>query len=465
MDALLTINTSNDSLNLTDLRILDDDKHLVSFSPNRAQQHYLAHRTSRNLIVKSRQLGFSTLIQGELFCAAVNETCATLTLTHLDKTTQALRRMADRFYNTLSLDKHKPKRKYANATVSTYVDTDSEAIIATAGSVDTSRGLTITKAHFSEVAFWKDAESVMTSALQAIPMSGSIDVESTANGAQGWFYEQCIAALRGDSDWTLHFYEWWWADKYRLPLAANEQLEYTADERRLIDAHGLDAEQIKWRRFKIRQIGERGFLQEFPEDIATCFLSSGAQVFGDFKVYTPEPDAKPIAGHECVAGLDTGQDNDYSALSIINPETNKEVFIGHWRHMPWHEIRTNVLDACAYWNVGHLYVERNAASATIEALDADAYARKLPITISGITTTLKRKGEMVIHLRTAIQEDGLELLDEAWASAEMRAVQTKQTEQGVWTYTSPRDDNGHGDGVIARMLAVRASLNRIGEYK
>jgi hypothetical protein len=63
-----------------------------------------------------------------------------------------------------------------------------------------------------------------------------------------------------------------------------------------------------------------------------------------------------------------------------------------------------------------------------------------------------------------LQEDGLELLDVAWASAEMRAVQTKQTEQGVWTYTSPRDNNGHGDGVIARMLAVRASLNRITEF-
>lgn len=468
MDALLTTGESTKDL-LPDeyaaryLRIMDKNDQLVSFDWNDIQRDYFDKHTVRDLILKPRQIGFTTLVQGEFYRLETTETTRTLTLTDTDDNTQKLRRMADRFHDNIP-DTIRQKRKYANASVTTYAALGSEAMIATAGNKQVGRAGSYRFIHLSEAAFYPDLQSILASALQGGRPQWVV-IESTPNGAQGKFHEMCMEALRGDGIWTLHFYTWFNFAEYQLPLIENEVLEYTSEETTLIEKHGLSPQQIKWRRYKIAELGSWSqFQQEYAEDVNHCFLSSGAQVFGDFTVYTPEPDAKPIAGHECVAGLDTGQDNDYSALSIIDPETNKEVFIDHWRHMPWSEIRTNVLNACAYWNVGKLYVERNAASATIEALDADAYERKMPISISGVTTTLKRKGEMVIHLRTALQEDGLELLDVAWASAEMRAVQTKQTEQGVWTYTSPRDDNGHGDGVIARMLAVRASLNRIAEF-
>src|SRR5512147_1776321 len=117
--------------------------------------------------------------------------------------------------------------------------------------------------HGSEVAFWPDAERIIAGAMQG----GNPDVvlESTPNGAQGYFYERCMEALRGDGVWSLHFYPWWWDDNYRIPLDVGEQPALIGDENQLVEKFGLSYEQIKWRRSKTKELG-RLFIQEYPED-------------------------------------------------------------------------------------------------------------------------------------------------------------------------------------------------------
>jgi hypothetical protein len=260
------------------LKILDKEKQLVPLIWNAAQLDFQAHRTGRDLILKARQLGFSTLVQGELFRRTITSTRTTITLAHDSESTQKLRRMADRFYRHCAFNDIRPARHYANARLSTYPEFDSTAIIATAGSLQVGRGDTYTDMHGSEVAFWPDAEAIVTGAMQG----GSPDVilESTPNGAQGYFYERCMEALNGQGVWTLHFYPWWWDADYRLPLEDGERLEYTEEETRLAEQHQLDAAQIKWRRRKQDELRAK-FLQEYPEDPYTCFLMSGGSYFGD----------------------------------------------------------------------------------------------------------------------------------------------------------------------------------------
>jgi hypothetical protein len=119
------------------LKILDKDKNLVPFRYNKAQAHFQANRTGRDLILKARQLGFSTLVQGEMFRKTVTSTQTTITLAHDAETTQKLRRMADRFYEHCKFGDIQPQRKYANATLATYPEFDSTSTIATAGNVET----------------------------------------------------------------------------------------------------------------------------------------------------------------------------------------------------------------------------------------------------------------------------------------------------------------------------------------
>ena len=143
------------------LKIRNKEKHLVPLVWNRAQADFHSKRTGRDLILKARQLGFSTYVQGELFRREVTSTRTTITLAHDAETTQKLRRMADRFWSHCKFNAIQPARKYANATLATYPEFDSTAVIATAGNVEVGRGDTYTDLHGSEVAFWPDRKSVV----------------------------------------------------------------------------------------------------------------------------------------------------------------------------------------------------------------------------------------------------------------------------------------------------------------
>ena len=98
----------------TFLKILDKDKALRPLKWNRAQVHYHANQTGRDLILKARQLGFSTYVQGEMFRRTVTGTRATVTISHKDETTQLLRQMSDRFWKYCKFNDIQPQRKYAN---------------------------------------------------------------------------------------------------------------------------------------------------------------------------------------------------------------------------------------------------------------------------------------------------------------------------------------------------------------
>jgi hypothetical protein len=125
---------------------------LLPLEHNLTQRTLLQQRTRRDLILKSRQRGVSTFLQGDLTRLHYTRTVSTATLAHDNTTTQRFRRMTDRFYNLFPAT-IRPERYYNNATVSTFPDFDSEAIIATAGNTDVGRGGTYTHIHLSECAF------------------------------------------------------------------------------------------------------------------------------------------------------------------------------------------------------------------------------------------------------------------------------------------------------------------------
>lgn len=444
------------------LRILSKQQQLVPYQPNRAQRHFLEHRTGRDLLVKARQLGFSTCIQADMFEQAITRTVSGATLAHDDATTQKLRRMAARFYDYLP-PSLKLRRGLDNATTTTYPDTQSEIMIATAGNTSAGRGGTLNYLHGSEVAYWKDAGELLTGIMQAIPLgTGQIVLESTPNGANGWFYETCMAALRGEGVWTVHFYAWWWDDAYRLPLEPNEHLIYTDEESALVEKHGLTPEQIKWRRAKQQEFisDPVKFYQEYPEDVTSCFLTSTENVFGNFDhaIYTPT-ETEPMPDHVYVAGVDWGQSDDYSTLCIIDSTDNREVLIERWRQMRYEDIRARIIQRCKQWRVEYLIPEKNAASSNVEALADELYVAGADVTLSPVAMTNKLKSSLVTTFYEGVHTSGLKLLDNESANHELRIFRSSQTTTGLYTYEAPPGQ--HDDTVIARMLAYYASLHRI----
>lgn len=432
------------------LRILDKDKRLVPLAYNPAQRKFLAERTGQDLILKARQLGMSTVIQGDMFRETATSTQTTLTLCHEDELTQKIRRMVDRFWFNMP---DRPDRKYSNATVTTYPQTDSESTIVTVGGTagkTKGRGDTYSRIHGSEVAFWKDAESVIAGALQG--GNPRVVLESTPNGATGYFYTLCMDALDGKSDWRLHFFPWWIDPGYREGVDA--PLTYTDEEEALVAAHGLTAEQVAWRRRKQREL-KHLFAQEYPEDPVACFLLSGQGYFGDLShVFCATSDAQPDADHRYAAGLDFGQTNDYTVLSIIDMTTLQQVALLRVNKMPWKEMRRRTLALCKDWHVTVLWAEKNSMGSTnIEELWAEQVAQDIPyLAINEFVTTTESKAAIMSALHESFQRPaGVRLLPDANQKHEFQAFQASQTPSGAWRLSAP--DNEHDDTVIATALA------------
>ena len=445
------------------LMVQDKSRQLVPLKYNRAQQHYLKNRTNRDLIVKARQLGFSTFIQGEMARFSWTRPVAVLTMADKQENTDKLRRMMQRFYDHIPPHLPKPQRSEANAAITVYPGIGSEVQIATAGAQTSGRAGTVTHFHGSEVAYWKNADWMIAGALQAVPEHLEdtwVVFESTANGAQGWFYQECMAALAGDSEWTVHFYAWWWDEKYRIPLEPGEILTYSEEEQVLIAQHGLSPEQIKWRRKKQRDL--KGiFQQEYPETPESAFLTSGGGVFTlePHMIATGITEIEPVENGIYVSGQDFGQDDDYTALSIfrVMPDgSNHEVYINRWRKQSWASMRANVIEQLKRYHVEKHIAERNSmGSSQIEDLVHDIESAGLQTSVQGFTTTNRSKDNAVKMLQKALSEQGLQLLDVDYANHEMRTFETRQTTTGLWTYTHP--DGGHDDCVDVRLLANYAA--------
>lgn len=119
--------------------------------------------------------------------------------------------------------------------------------------------------HNSEVALWPNAETHIAGALQAVPDADGTEVvlESTSQGPQGVFYDRCMAALRGETDYRLVFIPWFLQQEYRRPVPPD--FEPTGEELEYAREHGLDMAQIAWRRAKVRELGGlHVFRREYP---------------------------------------------------------------------------------------------------------------------------------------------------------------------------------------------------------
>jgi hypothetical protein len=467
------------------LKILDKKKRLIPFRWNRMQADFHANRTGRDLVLKARQLGSTTCIQGEMFRRTVTETRTTITLAHDDDTTQKLRIMADRFWENCQFNGIRPKRKYANASMTTYPEFDSVATIGTAGHVQKGRGDTYTDFHGSEVAFWPDAEKIIAGAMQG----GDPDVvlESTPNGAQGYFYELCMEALSGNGVWKLHFYPWWWDEAYRLPLAEGETIEYDEEEEELVRQYKLTPEQIKWRRVKKKEL-KGTFGQEYPEDPTTCFLTSGSSYFGELigKIFTAPMDVQYNPDHDYGAGLDFGQTNDFTAMPVFDKTTKQQVDLLHVNKMSWKDIRRRIRGTLlGKWSHmvcknGHMTVgiwnneenkiyekcpkcqaaiakfkkpklgaeTNNVGSVNIEAMIDDG------IEVMLFTTNNINKAEIMSDMYDAFDTGGWRLQNHSIQRHEYSIFTSVQLPSGVWRLAA--EGEGHDDTVMGGGLGVWA---------
>jgi hypothetical protein len=311
------------------------------FRLNAIQERFCSERTGRDVTLKPRQIGFTTLEQARDIYhfltvpgARVVTTCQSLQDNSPLKLLSANYRV---MFEGLERAGVGLKFRTQSATEWTLADRDASLRVIVAGASEASaakkgRAGTVSRLHCTETAFYEYADDTLNALLECVPSrehGSEIVSESTANGAAGYFYKQCQGAKNGESAYKLHFYPWFQQAEYRTALepgevvAPSEGDDLRAVHERWLVAQGVTPEQLKWYRHKVADKGQALTDQEYPSDPETCFLVSGRGFFdqtvttrlltktslpietrksGRIRIYE-----KPIEGEDYVFALDCSE--------------------------------------------------------------------------------------------------------------------------------------------------------------
>ncbi len=278
-----------DKIRMVESLLYIDNKEglVVPFVLNRMQRYFEENKSFRNIVLKHRQGGFTSVVLGDMYtdCVTYAHTSCVVT-SHETRATQRLLDKVQFFYD--SMEEPKPQIGAESRSEKTFPSQHSSIYIGTAGARAFGRGDTIRKALLSELAHYEDGERVLTGVEDAVPKEGEITIECTPNGEDNVFYEKWVRAKEGKSPYKPFFFPWWWTTDYTLPIGHElalvedrSELSFTGEELELVGKHHLTEGQIRWRRYKIAE--KQGlFWQEFPEDEVSCFITIGDPVFDQF---------------------------------------------------------------------------------------------------------------------------------------------------------------------------------------
>ena len=269
---------------------------VVPFRLRPAQADLYGKLTGRDIVLKSRQLGFSTLFEADFLLDAVtlpNLRVATIVQneTKIPEFMDIYRFMYESLPPVIDIQgvpiKIKPESQTDNVMRLEF-DNGSSIHVATSGGIKILRGSTFHRALLTEVAVWDEesAGEVWASLVGSMPPKGTkIAVETTALGRRGEFWNQWNRAMAGDSLFAPHFYPWWAEPKYSykfedVEVPRNVALAApTLEEQELMVHHNLSIEQILYRRVQELAMGKARRMQEYPETASEAFLATGTSIF------------------------------------------------------------------------------------------------------------------------------------------------------------------------------------------
>ena len=272
--------------------IKDADGKKVRFCPNIPQIEYYKASRPKDIILKARQLGFTTWkmiydLDSCLFKKHFSAGC----IAHNDKAAKDIFRNKIKFaYKSIKPSSIAMLKKIGYELPVPLTDKDGMYVFSNGSSIGVSigyRGDTLQSLHVSELGkicrkYPDRAEEIKTGAFPAASgKDATITVESTAEGKEGDFYEYCDKAQKllklghepHAKQFMFHFFPWWKDPKYTADLESlvipKPLTDYFLE---LSSKHGvnLSEEQQAWYFLTWSEQGDK-MKQEFPSTPSEAF--------------------------------------------------------------------------------------------------------------------------------------------------------------------------------------------------
>jgi len=423
-DYMLDVVSRNDILffDRNSLKIQTKNAGLIPFVDNYVQRkiqdaidrQIAQGKPVRIKIPKARRHGCSTKVQSLFYRSAMYERdMKMLTVCHELIAAMNMREMFQRYYD--HYPRRKPEKKGLADKWWKFKETDVSYLIATADEVATGRSFTYHRMHLSEVAFYRDAGTLLTGLLQSVDRNPNtwIIAESTANGFGGYWYDFVMS----DTGYERLFFPWFDDPGNAMVFESEKKMgifetSLSNEEMNLIDSFDLSLEQMLWRRSQIADEFNANldkFRQEYPATLEESFLVSGRPYFPvgkvraefnnavnapfkegylEWKVYGKEVEFVEEKGgywrvfsepnkawkYRCVTGSDvaegvavdgkTNKDPDFSVCTVFDHISKKDVARLEAR---LHEdvFGAEIYKASVYYSSGCDVVERNNSGVAV----------------------------------------------------------------------------------------------------
>lgn len=280
----------------TFIQIADKTGKVVPFILTDEQRELVESFQRENIILKSRQLGISSVVVALSIRACIvkdNTTC--LLVSHSQDSTSTVFDKLKQMFNSLPswikpdlVTNNRQELKFVNGSKITCVTAGTKEI----GRGDTFNGII----HLSEFAFYKNAEKQLKALSQALSDSGKLIIESTADGYNK-FSEIYYQAKNKQNSYKAYFFNWinggrLFEGLYKLAVDKYKAVHGTIldyedlddDEKELYDKYNATIPQLIWRREKVATDGIDAFHVEYPSSDDEAFLVTGSQIFDSKRV-------------------------------------------------------------------------------------------------------------------------------------------------------------------------------------
>ena len=415
--------------------------------------------TRYSLILKARQIGFSTLVAAFAYWnAQFYPDRPILMLSRTER--EAIKLLQKAKYGYQFLDEwFRWRAGPMNATQTKMEFTNGSYIESLPSASDPARGESAYLVVVDELAFLQNSEEAWSAIEPVADVGGRVIMLSTANGEGNLFHRLWVGATNGTNRFTPLFFPW----------SANGRTQ-------------------DWYESKKMDLPEWVLAQEYPSNPDDAFLKSGRPVFNlerlrDFKTEEPrqgwlevkgkelkfhedggalsiwaEPDAKGkyVIGADPSQGLEHG---DFASVHVINAR-NYEVVANWHGHIDPDLLATEILEPLGRWyNQALIGVESNNHGLTTLKFLAQKkyhpiymersakYKKSVPTNVLGFRTTQITKPLMIDELNNALR-DSMDLRDSK-TIAELRTF--TRDEKGRMS-GSPFDDRTISLAIANQML-------------
>lgn len=271
-------------------KILDKEGRQITFKRNRAQRMLYDNLHTKNVILKSRQLGFSTFI--DLFildmCLFRPGTEAIIIADTQPNAEAIFRRKVMYPYEHLPEEIRTTFHpKTGTKGSSNQLQLSNESVISVAVSARSATAQIIHSSELAKVAALhpdKAREFVEGTLGAASSKKAIVFIESTARGGSGVFYDYCQEAMVTEQevtsgkremhelDWKFHFFPWYLEPEYVLDanvVITSEMQDYFLALKKE-SSIGLTQQQMNWYAVKYRELGE-AMWSEYPSTPQEAF--------------------------------------------------------------------------------------------------------------------------------------------------------------------------------------------------